>query len=83
MDLHLPTESLERYKSASQRARIGTEAWGALNFFCSACNSPKLNVAPRNAAAVDYFVLNALRPFSSRANPNRSAQRLSTPPTRK
>jgi Dam-replacing family len=41
MDLHLPTESLERYKSASQRARIGTEAWGALNFFCSALQLPK------------------------------------------
>jgi len=54
VDLHLPSESLDRYKSASQRARVGTEAWGALNFFCSNCKSPKLDIAPRNAAAVDY-----------------------------
>jgi type II restriction enzyme len=54
VQLRLPIEGLDRYKSASQRARIGTEAWGALNFFCSACQSPKLDIAPRNAAALDY-----------------------------
>src|SRR5208337_560517 len=27
MDLRLPTEGLENYKSASQRARVGTESW--------------------------------------------------------
>src|SRR5258708_22587620 len=54
MDLELPTLNLERYKSASQRARIGTEAWGAVNFFCPVCKSPRLDVAPRNTVAVDY-----------------------------
>ncbi len=48
MDLHLPVQGLDRYKSASQRARIGTEAWGALNFFCPVCKSPRLDIAPRN-----------------------------------
>ena len=63
MDLHLPTAGLDRYKSASQRARIGTESWGAANFFCPACESPRLNVAPRNTVAVDYFCPSCESPF--------------------
>jgi type II restriction enzyme len=63
VDLHLPTAGLERYKSASQRARIGTESWGASNFFCPACESPRLNVAPRNTVAVDYFCPSCESPF--------------------
>ena len=55
MNLALPTKDLYRYKSASQRARVGTEAWGAVNFFCPACKSPSLDIAPRNTVAVDYF----------------------------
>jgi type II restriction enzyme len=63
VDLQLPTEGLDRYKSASQRARIGTEAWGALNFFCPACKSPSLDVAPRNTGAVDYLCPRCDSPF--------------------
>ena len=55
MNLRLPTEGLELYKSNSQRARIGTEAWGALNFFCPVCKSPRLDTAPRNTVAIDYL----------------------------
>jgi type II restriction enzyme len=54
MDLHLPTAGLDRYKSASQRARVGTETWGADNLFCPSCESPRLESAPRNTAAFDY-----------------------------
>ena len=63
MDLQLPIEGLERYKSNSQRARIGTEAWGALNFFCPVCKSPRLDVAPRNTVAVDYLCPKCDSPF--------------------
>src|SRR5260370_6814373 len=63
MNLHLPTAGLEGYKSASQRARIGTEAWGALNFFCPVCKSPSLDVAPRNTVAVDYLCPECASPF--------------------
>jgi type II restriction enzyme len=54
VDLHLPTTGLDRYKSASQRARVGTESWGASNFFCPACESPRLQSAPQGTAAIDY-----------------------------
>jgi type II restriction enzyme len=54
VDLRLPTTGLARYKSASQRARVGTESWGAENFFCPACESPRLNPAAQGTAAIDY-----------------------------
>jgi type II restriction enzyme len=63
MDLQLPIEGLDRYKSASQRARIGTEAWGAINFFCPVCKSPRLHIAPRNTVAVDYRCPKCDSPF--------------------
>jgi type II restriction enzyme len=55
MNLGLPTLNIDRYKSASQRARVGTESWGATNFFCPACESPRLSQSTRNTAAIDYF----------------------------
>jgi len=63
VNLQLPTVGLDRYRSASQRARVGTESWGAVNFFCPACESPRLNVAPRNTVAVDYFCPSCESPF--------------------
>jgi type II restriction enzyme len=63
VDLHLPVEGLAVYKSASQRARIGTEAWGALYFFCPSCNSPRLQPTPTNRAAVDYHCPSCDSPF--------------------
>lgn len=63
MDLHLSVEGLDQYKSASQRARIGTEAWGANNFFCPSCESPTLNLAPPNTAAIDYACPRCNSPF--------------------
>ena len=63
MDLHLPTAGLNRYKSASQRARVGTESWGATNFFCPACDSPHLRPSPQGTAAIDYFCPACNSPF--------------------
>jgi type II restriction enzyme len=63
VDLNLPIDGLDRYKSASQRARVGTEAWGALNFFCPVCKSPRLDFAPRNTVAVDYLCPRCDSPF--------------------
>ena len=63
MDLQLPSEGLDGYKSASQRARIGTESWGATNFFCPACESPRLRSAPQSTAAIDYFCPSCDSPF--------------------
>ncbi len=55
MDISLPIVDLEKYKSLSQRARVGTESWGASNFFCLSCESPQLEQAPCNTAAIDFL----------------------------
>lgn len=54
MDLSLPTEGLQAYKSASQRARISSESWGASNLYCPCCDSNRLAQLPGNTPAVDY-----------------------------
>jgi type II restriction enzyme len=63
VDLHLPTAGLDRYKSASQRARVGTESWGAANFFCPACESPRLRSSRQGTAAIDYVCPSCDSPF--------------------
>ena len=54
MDLQLPTANLERYKSASQKARVCTEPWGLANLYCPACESPKIESLPTNTPAHDF-----------------------------
>jgi type II restriction enzyme len=54
MNLSLPTEGLEKYKSGSQRARVFTEPWGEANLYCPACDSPKINSLPTGTHAVDF-----------------------------
>ena len=55
MNLHLPVGGFDRYKSASQRARMGTEAWGVANFYCPSCDSPNLDPTRGGTAALDYL----------------------------
>jgi len=63
MNLELHTQNLARYKSGSQRARVGTESWGAANFFCPVCDSPRLDVAPHGTATLDYSCSKCDSPF--------------------
>lgn len=63
MNLRLPTEALDLYKSASQRARVGTESWAASTLFCPCCDSPRLSALTRNAAAVDFSCPACHSPF--------------------
>jgi type II restriction enzyme len=71
MNLSLPTINLEKYKSASQRARVGTESWGSSNFFCSSCESPRLEQASRNTAAIDFVcpICNSTFQLKSQSKP--------------
>lgn len=54
MQLALPRAGLENYKSAAQRARVATEAWGTKNLYCLNCDSDELSCSPPNTAAIDY-----------------------------
>ncbi len=71
MDLHLPRAGLDRYKSASQRARVATEVWAAANLYCPACRSTCLSRLQHNTVAVDYRCWACLSPFQlkSQAKP--------------
>lgn len=51
----MPTRAAAPYKSPSQQARAVTESWGASNFFCVVCESPRLRATPHGTAAIDYF----------------------------
>jgi type II restriction enzyme len=63
VDLNLPSAGLDRYKSASQRARVATELWGARNLYCASCKSPRLRPMPHNTAAIDYVCSVCQSPF--------------------
>lgn len=54
MDLHLPTEGLSNYKSASQRARISSESWAARELYCPRCTSNSLDALPGNTPVFDF-----------------------------
>ena len=54
MQLLMPAEVCAPYKSAAQRARVASEAWGQANLYCSNCPSPVLRPAPANSEAVDF-----------------------------
>lgn len=55
MILNLPATVARGYKSASQRARVLTEAWTFENMYCPACTSNNLDKTPTGAEAVDFF----------------------------
>lgn len=54
MILNLPTEIAKGYKSASQKARVTTEAWALANMYCPACTSNSLTDTANNTEAVDF-----------------------------
>ena len=59
----MPAQLAQRYSSASQQARVVTEAWGQENLYCPNCQSPSLNSAPNNTAAFDYVCPSCRLPF--------------------
>ncbi len=54
MKLSMNGKLAEAYRSASQRARVVTEAWGEKNLYCPNCSSPTLSRLRNNTKASDY-----------------------------
>ncbi len=54
MNLRMSNEGLDNYTSASQRARICGESWGAENLYCPCCDSNHLSQLATNTPAIDY-----------------------------
>ena len=55
MNLNLPIEAAQGYKSASQQARVITEAWTSSNMYCPACVCNYLRKTKDNTAVVDFL----------------------------
>ena len=54
MNLNLELSAAKGYKSASQRARVITEAWAFENMYCPACTSDRLDKTRTGMEAVDF-----------------------------
>ncbi len=54
MILNLPIKEAQGYKSASQRARVITEAWAFENMYCPACTSDRLDKTRTGTEAIDF-----------------------------
>jgi type II restriction enzyme len=54
VNLHLPSAALDNYKSASQRARVCTESWGASSLYCPACDTRHIDALPSGTHAADF-----------------------------
>jgi type II restriction enzyme len=52
--MQLPIAGLDRYTSASQRARVCTEPWGEENLYCPVCDSPRIASLAANTPAHDF-----------------------------
>lgn len=55
MQIRLPAHLARPYKSRSQQTRAVTEPWGAANFYCLNCSSPKLESTPHGTKGIDYI----------------------------
>ena len=55
MILNLPSKVAAGYKSASQKARVITEAWTLANMYCPACTSNNLDKTRAGTEVVDFL----------------------------
>ena len=55
MNVNLPIEAANGYKSASQKARVITETWTSSNMYCPACVCNYLHKTKDNTAVVDFI----------------------------
>ncbi len=55
MNLALPGELADAYKSHAQQARVVTEAWGEEHLYCPACDSNRLSRLAHNRRAIDFI----------------------------
>jgi type II restriction enzyme len=67
MNLNLPIEIAQGYKSASQIARVITEAWTLSNMYCPVCTSNKLLDTKLGTEAIDFVCSLCDAPFQLKA----------------
>jgi hypothetical protein len=76
VQIALPKEGLEGYKSNSQRARVATELWAQQNLYCANCECTSLHQAPANMPAVDLDCLTCGACFQLKAQSHPFSRRI-------
>ena len=76
MLLDMPVALIEGYKSASQRARVATEAWAEANLYCPNCDSDELSRAPASTPVVDYLCAQCESQFQLKSQSKRFSHRI-------
>ena len=66
----------EDYKSASQRARVLTEAWCTRELYCPACDSERLEQASANTQAIDFRCPQCDQPYQLKSGTGWNQQRI-------
>lgn len=78
MDLRFNTSLAERYKSASQIARVLTEDWLANNMYCPICGELTIRRAKLNAPVKDYVCDNCKSQYELKSKKSTSNKFQST-----
>jgi len=68
MILELPLQVAKNYKSASQKARVITEAWALENIYCPACISDRITDTAANTEAIDFVCSRCNASFQLKAS---------------
>ncbi len=55
MNLYLPTNVANNYKSPSQKVRVMTELWASTNLYCPVCDSNRIEDTPPNTKVIDFI----------------------------
>jgi len=72
----MPGGLAESYRSPAQQARVVTEAWGADNLFCPACDSNRLARSAPNREAIDYVCPQCDEPFQLKSRSEAMAAKI-------
>lgn len=67
MDVSLDMTLAEGYRSASQIARVLSEAWTAQQMYCPLCGHPRLTPFPHNREVADFFCPSCKEQFEQKA----------------
>jgi len=76
MQLLMPSAAVARYKSAAQRARLASEAWGQTNLYCCSCDSPNLCSCVPNSEAIDFTCPRCAAAFQLKSQRTRFSSRI-------
>ena len=76
MRLEMPIALATDYRSAAQRTRVVSEAWGEKNLYCPSCPSPRLDRAAPNTEAVDFTCPKCDSPFQLKSQSRPFSRRI-------